>query len=65
MAQTPTIETDNAATPAGDAADPQLEKSWEEYESCERCHGRAHIEETADGDLYCELCRARFPRPST
>jgi hypothetical protein len=65
MAETPTIDTNTAAAPAGDATQPPPEKSWEEFDACERCHGHAHIEETPDGDLYCELCRARFPKPST
>ncbi|HEY3342396.1 MAG TPA: hypothetical protein VGK81_10275 [Anaerolineae bacterium] len=67
MAETPTIDTDTdtAAAPAGDATEPLLEKSWEEFEACEHCHGHAHIGETPDGDLYCEQCRAHFPRPAT
>jgi hypothetical protein len=69
MAETPIIDididTDTAAAPAGDATEPLFEKSWEEFEACEYCHGHAHIEETPDGDLFCEHCHARFPRPST
>jgi hypothetical protein len=65
MAETPNTDTVITATPAGDSIEAPAEKSWEEFESCTRCHGRAHIEETADGELYCQLCQAHLPRPSS
>ncbi len=40
-------------------------KTWEEFAACERCHGHAPIDETPEGDLFCQLCRVKLPRPST
>jgi len=44
---------------------PVVEKSWDQYEQCDVCHGRAEIDETLDGDLVCHVCRAMLPRPAT
>jgi hypothetical protein len=41
------------------------EKDWEQFENCTLCRGRAQVDETADGDLICQTCRATLPRPST
>ncbi len=65
MTATPIIDTQVTAASVGEPLVVPQEKSWEEFDACERCHGQAHIEETADGDLFCELCRAHLPRPSS
>ncbi len=65
MAETPTIDMTSTAASAGDSIAIPIEKSWEDFDTCERCHGRAHIEETANGELYCDLCKAHLPRPSS
>lgn len=41
------------------------EIDWDEYENCGQCRGRADIEETSDGDLFCQMCRAQLPKPVT
>ncbi|MCW1968710.1 MAG: hypothetical protein KIH69_011420 [Anaerolineae bacterium] len=41
------------------------EIDWDEYENCGQCRGRAEIEETDDGDLFCQMCRAQLPKPVT
>ncbi len=69
MSETPTLYALSTATHAGDSTEAPIgapqEKTWEEFDACGRCHGRAQIEETPGGDLYCQLCHARLPRPST
>ena len=40
-----------------------VEKDWEQFDACKRCSGGAGIDETPDGDLVCEMCRAMLPRP--
>ena len=41
------------------------DKDWDQFEACERCHGRADVDETPDGDLVCAICHAKLPRPSS
>ena len=41
------------------------EKDWDQFEACAQCRGRAEIDETPDGDLVCQTCRATLPRPSS
>jgi hypothetical protein len=64
MDETPERNCLTTATPQGGANDP-LAKDWDEFNACERCHGRAPIEETPDGELFCQECRCKLPRPST
>lgn len=39
------------------------DKDWDQFESCSQCRGRASIDETPDGDLICQICKANLPRP--
>jgi len=39
------------------------EKDWDQFEACKQCRGGADIDETPDGDLMCQMCRATLPRP--
>lgn len=41
------------------------EKDWDQYEGCQTCRGRAEIAETPEGELVCNTCRAKFPKPVT
>lgn len=48
-----------------DTGDFVSEKDWDQFENCAQCRGRAEIDETAEGDLVCQVCKATLPRPST
>jgi hypothetical protein len=63
--ETPAAACSGAALNPGGPTDDRPEKDWEQFEACARCHGHAPIEESPDGDLYCEWCHARLPRPSS
>ena len=39
------------------------DKDWDQFEACKQCRGSAMIDETPDGDLVCQQCRAMLPRP--
>jgi len=39
------------------------DKDWDQFEACKQCRGGAMIDETPDGDLMCQQCRATLPRP--
>jgi hypothetical protein len=39
------------------------DKDWDQFEACKQCRGGATIDETPDGDLMCQQCRAMLPRP--
>jgi hypothetical protein len=41
------------------------DKDWDQFEGCQQCKGRAMIDETTDGDLVCQVCKATLPRPSS
>jgi hypothetical protein len=41
------------------------DKDWDQFEGCQQCKGRALIDETTDGDLICQICKATLPRPSS
>ncbi len=66
MHETPMItDVSINATLVGDSDDALTEKDWEQFDACERCHGHAPIDENPDGDLCCQLCHCRLPRPSS
>jgi hypothetical protein len=39
------------------------DKDWDQFEACKTCRGGADINETPEGDLMCQVCRAMLPRP--
>lgn len=39
------------------------DKDWDQFEACPQCRGRAIIDESPDGDLVCQTCKANLPRP--
>ena len=68
MSELPMTLTIIDATPAPSEDVPQIDppaKTWDDYETCQQCKGHAQIDETADGDLECHVCRCKFPRPSS
>lgn len=65
MDETPVQPCHTAANPEGGSEEYIPDKDWDQFDGCEQCHGRAPIEETPDGDLICQICRAKLPRPST
>jgi hypothetical protein len=65
---TTTVQTNEAGACASACApvDKHIpDKTWEQFEACEQCHGHAQIDETPDGDLICHVCHCKLPRPST
>ena len=65
MSETPVRDTPIAENLEGDDDEVIVQKDWEQFDACERCRGRAPIDETEDGNLYCHLCGAKLPRPSS
>ena len=41
------------------------EKDWEQFDACAQCRGNAIIDETPDGELICQTCKAQLPRPQS
>ncbi|HEY3291478.1 MAG TPA: hypothetical protein VGK87_15210 [Anaerolineae bacterium] len=65
MHETPVIDAPIVAIQPGESPDAALEKDWEQFDACTRCHGHAPIDERNDGELTCQLCGAKLPRPSS
>jgi hypothetical protein len=65
MSETPIHTCHNATARQGVPDENEPDKDWDQFDACEECHGRAPIEETPDGELICQVCHARLPRPST
>ena len=60
-----TITDTIAVIPVDALEDDPPVKSWDDFETCDQCHGHAQIDETPDGELVCHVCHCKFPRPSS
>ena len=65
MNESPVLDTPITLNLKGDVDEAAAQMNWDQFDACERCRGRAPIDETEDGNLYCHLCGAKLPRPSS